>query len=109
MAAMMNTRWKALSDMLVSNGELREVMHRTQCQDHQPCKEKHCKRHDQIDHFPLRNQMHEIGDHQECLDAGDYERNDDVPMMSQVNVGSPDGQYRADQQGEINKQVALDG
>src|ERR1035437_3029107 len=66
-------RWKAFSDILVSGGSGRKIIHREHRQAHQPDEKNHRENEDGIDHFFLGQQVHEITGDEKGVHDGDGE------------------------------------
>ena len=57
-------------------------------QEHQPGKEERGKRHNEINHLALGNQMHEVAGHQRSFANGDKQGDPDVHRaIAEWNVG----------------------
>ena len=82
------------------NGEQREISEGPNREEHQADKEKRGKNQDAIDHFALRNQVHEVTGHQKAFAAGDEERHADVDRaMPEGNVRGSHCNQRPEKQG----------
>jgi hypothetical protein len=107
--AMMKMRWNALRDISMSDGVQWKVVQTVQRKAHQSDEEKHCERKHAVDHFLLRNEMHEIACHKKRFHARDHEGENDVPMMAEIEIRGPHGEDRADKQRKINEQITANG
>ena len=69
------------------SSESRKIRSGPDDQKHQTNKKECRKNHDSVDHFSLRNQVHELAGYQEALSAGDEQGHTDINgMMAKRNI-----------------------
>lgn len=86
-----------------------EIVHRPERQPHQTDEEESGEGHDAVDHLLLGDQVHEITGHQKRFRARNHQRQANVHCaMFKLDVGGPNREDCADDQGKENIQITAD-
>src|SRR5216117_2492201 len=96
--ARMKTIWNALRDISL-NVDQTGRLHRPHHKIHQAGEEENSRRQDSINHFSLRDQMHEVTSHEKAFYGGDEQRDRDRHDVAlEVHEVHSDSENRASQQ-----------